>query len=232
MKKLNPDHLEAVLRIINKSPYFRLLSMKVTALGLGFAMVETDIVEKHLNPFGGVHGGVYSSLIDTAAYWAVYCDVEESDGLISLDVKVDNLAPVSEGHLMIEGKRIKAGKSICIAEAAVIDGAGKWLAPSNVTAPPTCLPECPGIGWPASAIGGAANATMPDRPCARLVKNASGSLPSGETNPMPVMATRLKSSPRCRPLPDAVLRRVSRRKRPGRRRSSSRFARWLARAAP
>jgi uncharacterized protein (TIGR00369 family) len=95
--------------------------MKVSEMGKGFAKVEMDIENKHLNPFGGVHGGVYSSLIDTAAYWAVYCDVEEDAGLISLDVKVDNLAPLKEGHLVVEGKRIKAGKTICIADAAVID---------------------------------------------------------------------------------------------------------------
>jgi uncharacterized protein (TIGR00369 family) len=128
LKTLNPDHIKAVLDLINNGPYFRLLSMKVCKMGNGFARVEMDIANKHLNSFGGIHGGVYSSLIDTAAYWAVYCDIEEKDGLISLDVKVDNLAPAKEGHLVVEGKRIKAGKSICIAEAAVIDGEGKYLA--------------------------------------------------------------------------------------------------------
>lgn len=128
MKTLNPDHVQAVLRLINDGPYFRLLSMTVTAMGEGFANVEMDIAGKHLNPFGGIHGGVYSSLIDTAAYWAVYCDVGEDDGLISLDVKVDNLAPVKEGHLVVHGKRIKAGKSICIAEATIMDDEGRYLA--------------------------------------------------------------------------------------------------------
>ncbi|MDP1989665.1 MAG: PaaI family thioesterase [Syntrophales bacterium] len=128
MKTLNPDHIKEVLDLINQGPYFRLLSMKVRNIGKGFAKVEMDIENKHLNPFGGVHGGVYSSLIDTATYWAVYCDVEEDAGLISLDIKVDNLASVKEGHVVVEGKRIKAGKSICIAEAVILDGKGKYLA--------------------------------------------------------------------------------------------------------
>lgn len=125
---LNPDHLRAVLELINQGPYFRLLSMEVREVGKGFARVEVDLETKHLNPFGGIHGGVYSSLIDTAAYWAVYCDVEENAGLISLDLKVDNLAPIKDGKLVVEGKRIKAGRSICIAEAVVIDSTGKYLA--------------------------------------------------------------------------------------------------------
>lgn len=125
---LNPDHLRAVLELINQGPYFRLLSMEVREVGKGFARVEVDLETKHLNPFGGIHGGVYSSLIDTAAYWAVYCDVEENAGLISLDLKVDNLAPIRDGKLVVEGKRIKAGRSICIAEAVVVDSTGKYLA--------------------------------------------------------------------------------------------------------
>jgi len=128
LKTLNPEHIKAVLDLINKGPYFRLLSMKVSAMGKGFATVDMDIANKHLNPFGGIHGGVYSSLIDTATYWAVYCDVEENAGLISIDVKVDNLAPVKEGNLVVKGKRIKAGKSICIAEATIVDSQGKYLA--------------------------------------------------------------------------------------------------------
>lgn len=112
MHKLNPEHIKAVIDLCNQGPYFRLLSMEVRELGIGYCKVEVNLENKHLNPFGGVHGGVYSSLIDTAAYWAVYCDVEENAGLISLDINVNYLAPIKEGRFVVEGKRIKAGRSI------------------------------------------------------------------------------------------------------------------------
>ncbi len=128
MRRLNPHHIEAVLNIINRAPYFQLLSMKVEELSIGYSRVLVDLEEKHLNPFGGIHGGVYSSLIDTAAYWAVYCDIEENAGFISLDVQVDMLSPVRDGLLIVEGKRIKAGKSICNSEAIITDKKGKVLA--------------------------------------------------------------------------------------------------------
>lgn len=128
MLMLNPQHIEAVLNIINRAPYFQLLSMKVEELGIGYSRVLVDLEEKHLNPFGGIHGGVYSSLIDTAAYWAVYCDIDEDAGFISLDVQVDMLSPVRDGLLIVEGKRIKAGKSICNSEAIITDKKGKLLA--------------------------------------------------------------------------------------------------------
>jgi uncharacterized protein (TIGR00369 family) len=128
MRILNTDHIKAVIDLINQGPYFQLLSMQVYELGLGYSKVMVDLERKHLNPFGGIHGGVYSSLIDTAAYWAVYCDVEESAGLISLDVQVDMLSAVKDGLLIVEGKLIKAGRSICKSEAMITDGNGKILA--------------------------------------------------------------------------------------------------------
>lgn len=151
MRRLNPEHISSVINLINQGPYFRLLSMEVRELTLGYCRVELDLENKHLNPFGGVHGGVYSSLIDTAAYWAVYCDMEEGAGLISLDVKVDNLAPVREGHLVVEGKRIKAGKNICIAEASVIDVNGKYLA--HGTSKQMVVPAMQTIAQAAEAMG-------------------------------------------------------------------------------
>lgn len=128
MKKLNPEHIKAILNLINQGPYFRLLSMEVCEMDFGSCRVEVNLDTKHLNPFGGLHGGVYASIIDTAAYWAVYCELEEDVGLISLDLKVDNLATAKDGKLIVEGKRIKVGRNICLSEATVTDTQGKLLA--------------------------------------------------------------------------------------------------------
>ncbi len=107
MKKLNPEHIKAILTLINQGPYFRLLSMEVCKLDIGYCRVEVNLEMKHLNPFGGLHGGVYASIIDTAAYWAVYCELEETFGLTSLDLKVDNLSTAKDGKLIVEGETVK-----------------------------------------------------------------------------------------------------------------------------
>ena len=128
MGELNPSHVEAVIRLINGSPYFQLLSMEVRELGRGTALVEIDIDRKHLNPYGGLHGGVYASVIDTAAYWAAYGELDEGVGLISIDLKVDYLAPANAGKMLIEGRRIKIGKTMCLAEATAFTSQDKCLA--------------------------------------------------------------------------------------------------------
>ena len=128
MKQINPDHISALMDMINHGPYFELLSMKVCELGIGYSRVELDLQRKHRNPFGVIHGGVYSSIIDTAAYWATYCELDENIGFTSIDLSVNILSMISEGKIKAEGKTIKIGRSICLAEGSVKDMDGRLLA--------------------------------------------------------------------------------------------------------
>jgi uncharacterized protein (TIGR00369 family) len=128
VKKLNQKHIDKVIELINSSPYFSLLSINVCVIEHGYCKIEIILDEKHLNPFGGLHGGVYSSSIDTAAYWAVYGSVDEDIGLISIDLHVDNISTVQKGKIIVEGKQIKAGRTICFSEGTIMDENGKILA--------------------------------------------------------------------------------------------------------
>ena len=67
MKTPNPEHIERLKGVINSAPYFRLLSMRISEIGVGYSIAEIDLADKHLNPFGGVHGGVFATIIDSAA---------------------------------------------------------------------------------------------------------------------------------------------------------------------
>jgi len=128
MAIINPKHVREVIQAINQGPYFRHLSMTVKDMGIGYSIVELDMGQQHLNPFGGVHGGVYASIIDTATYWATYCELDEDVGMISIDLKIDYLSPIRDGIIITKGRSIKIGKSMCLAEATALDKDGKWLA--------------------------------------------------------------------------------------------------------
>lgn len=125
---LNPEHIKDVLVLANDSAYFQLLSISIRELGVGYSVVEMKVEEKHLSLFGGIHGGAYSSLIDTAAYWALYCELDEASGLISVDVSVDYLVVIKEGILIAKGRTTKFGKIICFAEAKIFDATNRIVA--------------------------------------------------------------------------------------------------------
>src|SRR5665647_352719 len=124
----NPLHLECLTKFINESPYIDLLSMKLVALGSGFAEVELELQKKQYNPLGGVHGGVYASLIDSATFWAAYCDLDEGYVFTSLDVHVTYVAPAKTGKLLARGKLIKMGKTLGLAKCEVVEESGKIIA--------------------------------------------------------------------------------------------------------
>ena len=72
-------------------------------------MLEVDVEEKHLQPFGYVHGGAIASVMDAAAFWAVLLQVKDGMGLTTVEIKVNYLAPVQKGKLVAKGGGIKIG---------------------------------------------------------------------------------------------------------------------------
>jgi len=128
MNKINPAHITALMDLMNRGPYYRLLAMRLLAVDWGRSTVAIELQNDHLNPFGIVHGGALASLIDTAAYWSVYCELAEGAGLTTIDLQVNYLNMATTGRIVAEGRSIKVGRSICLATADVRDAAGKLLA--------------------------------------------------------------------------------------------------------
>ena len=88
------------------------------------------------------HGGNIATLIDSAAFWACYLPMDsDSDGLASVDLKLNYLAPARVEALRCEGTLIKAGKTLSYAEAEVRGGDGRLIAHGTST-----LMRLPGLG--------------------------------------------------------------------------------------
>ena len=134
MKTLNPEYLKRIREIVSTSPYFELLSMQLVDAGVGYSLLEIDLTKKHLQPFGTVHGGVFSSIIDAAAFWAVYPGIEDpAVGMTTVDLKLNYLAPAQSGKLIARGRQIKLGRTLGYADAQVVDQDEKILAHGSST---------------------------------------------------------------------------------------------------
>lgn len=134
MMRINPEYIQRVSELVNRSPYFTLQSMKIVAVGLGFSHLEIDLEKKHLQPFGLVHGGVFASIIDAAAFWSIYYSIEDPNaGATTVDLKLNYLAPAVSGKLIAKGAQIKLGKTLGYAEARVTNAEGRLLAHGTST---------------------------------------------------------------------------------------------------
>jgi uncharacterized protein (TIGR00369 family) len=96
----------------------------------GRVTVEMPAAEFHYNPLGGVHGGVISTLLDTAAGCAVHSTLEVGELYTSLDLTVKFLKPVTveSGLLTCIGKVVQRGRRTALAQAQLFDERGRLLA--------------------------------------------------------------------------------------------------------
>jgi len=96
----------------------------------GRVVVEMPAAGFHYNPLGGVHGGVISTMLDTAAGCAVHSTMAVGELYTSLDLTVKFLRPVTveSGLLTCEGTVIQRGRRTALAQAQLSDGAGRLVA--------------------------------------------------------------------------------------------------------
>lgn len=96
----------------------------------GAMSVSLDPEERHYNPLGTVHGGVISTLLDTAAGCSVHSTLAPGEGYTSLDLTVKFLraATVDSGRLTATGKVLQRGRRTALAEAQLVDADGRLVA--------------------------------------------------------------------------------------------------------
>ncbi len=133
MSRLNPEYVKMTCKKASESGYFTLLSMKLVDFEIGASTLEIEIAPKHLQPFGVVHGGVFASIIDAAAFWAAFPELEPDQGMTTVDLKLNYLAPAISGKLVVKGKRIKVGRTLGLAEGTVLGPGGRVLAHGTST---------------------------------------------------------------------------------------------------
>jgi uncharacterized protein (TIGR00369 family) len=107
-------------------------TLGVTSLDVehGRVIVEMPAETFHYNPLGVVHGGVISTLLDTAAACSVHSTLAVGETYTSLDLTVKFLRPVTadSGLLTCEGTVLQRGRRTALAQAELIDSRGKVVA--------------------------------------------------------------------------------------------------------
>lgn len=128
MKKMNPEYVSEIARITNACNFFQLISMRIENLSWGKSELTISAGEKHLQPYGIVHGGICASIVDAACFWAVFTQLDEDNGLTTVDVRLNYLAPVVSGTLFGKGECIRLGKTIGLGQAGIYNEKGDMVA--------------------------------------------------------------------------------------------------------
>src|SRR5260370_21247055 len=114
-------------------PIGRLLGFVLKAIERGRAVFEMEADERHHNPMGTLHGGVYCDLADAAMGYAYAATLGEGETFTTVELKINFLRAVRQGRLTAEAKVVKAGSALGYVEGHVTYQAGKLGAPAACT---------------------------------------------------------------------------------------------------
>ena len=100
----------------------RVLGLRGLSMGDGRCVWATTIEDVHRNPYGVVHGGVLFMLVDYAMGGALTSVLEGGRRCTTLEIKINYVAPATEGEVRAEAWVVSTGARIAVMEGKVTAG--------------------------------------------------------------------------------------------------------------
>ena len=118
-----------------RPPVLDTLGINPVEVEEGRVVFEMTPQEWHYNPIGSVHGGVLSTLVDSAMGCAVHSRLPAGVGYTSLEIKVNfvRAVTVDTGAIRCEGTVLSLGRRSATAEARITSADGKLLGHATTT---------------------------------------------------------------------------------------------------
>ena len=113
------------------TPFSRLLGMRCLVRENGTSRYEMTIGPDHLNRRGVAHGGVVTSLLDTALGASVVSTLSPEEWTGTLELSVQFREPVRPGLITAQGRLARRGKNVAFAEGEIRDASGRTLASAH-----------------------------------------------------------------------------------------------------
>ena len=114
-------------------PIGRLLGFVLKVIEPGYAVFEMEVDQRHHNPMGTLHGGILCDIADAAMGVAYAATLSDGESFTTLELKINLMKPVWDGHLRAEGRVLKAGRTIGLVEGRVTDESGSLVAYATST---------------------------------------------------------------------------------------------------
>ena len=109
-------------------PIARLLGLVLKAVEPGRTIFEMEVDERHHNPMGTLHGGIYCDVADAAMGFAYAATLAEGESFTTVELKINFLRAVRKGTMTAEARVVKTGSSMGYVECDVKDTSGTLVA--------------------------------------------------------------------------------------------------------
>ncbi len=116
-------------------PAAAMLDLRIEDVEDGRVVFSMPPSEMQYNPAGTVHGGVLTTLADTAMTTAIISQLPAGSWAPTIELKINFIRPVTEqtGRILAAGRAIHVGHGVAVAEADITDDAGRLYAHATST---------------------------------------------------------------------------------------------------
>jgi uncharacterized protein (TIGR00369 family) len=117
------------------APIFETMDFLLVEASEGRAVFQGRPLRRHYNPLGGVHGGWFATLLDSALGCAVHTTLAPGRGYTTAELKLNIVRPLTDQVPLVraEGKVIHLGRRMATAEARMTGPDGKLYAHATTT---------------------------------------------------------------------------------------------------
>lgn len=127
----DPNFKSRVERSFAEQAVMSLIDASITRVEPGQVQIELPYREDLCQQDGFIHAGISSTIMDSACGYAAFTLMPADARVLTIEFKINLLAPAAGEHFRAVGRVRKPGRSVTVAESelhAVADGADRLVA--------------------------------------------------------------------------------------------------------
>lgn len=115
----NPDFARSVIASFDKQTAMQLIRATLAVVEHGSAEIHVPHWNGILQQHGFVHGGVVGMIADSAAGYAAMTVVPASASVLTVEYKLNLVAPADGEKLIARGQVVRSGRTLIVTKAEV-----------------------------------------------------------------------------------------------------------------
>lgn len=123
-KPESPNFAERVQNIFNEQPVMRLIGAQLTGIEPGAIDIAIRFQKSLTQQNGFIHAGIITTIADSACGYAAYSLMPDEADVLSVEFKINLLAPAVGENFLAEGRVLRAGKTLTVARGDVFAFSG------------------------------------------------------------------------------------------------------------
>ena len=132
----DPDYAARVRASFDRQAAMATIGARLTGVEAGWVAIELGWAQALTQQHGFLHAGMVATALDSACGYAGFSLMDTDAAVLTIEYKINLLAPAKGQRFRMEGQVIKPGRTVTVTEGkayAIYDGVEKLIATMGCT---------------------------------------------------------------------------------------------------